>query len=78
MSEERRSGGGGFTVKQVLIAVLAVVVLVLAVVNFESTRIDLVFVDVTMPLFFVIVGSAVVGWLVGIVMGNRKKRDPKD
>jgi len=78
VSDETRSGRGGFTVKQVLIAVLAVIVLVLAIVNFESTKIDLVFVEVTMPLFFVIIGSAVIGWLVGLVMGNRKNRTPKD
>ena len=78
MSDGSKSSGGGFTVKQVLIAVLAVIVLVLAIVNFESTKIDLVFVEVTMLLFFVILGSAVVGWLVGLVMGNRKNRSPKD
>lgn len=75
MAEERTSGTGGFTVKQVLLAVLAVIVVVLAIVNFESTPIDLVFVTVTMPLFFVIVGAAAIGWLVGRFAGGRRRHD---
>ena len=74
MSEERKSGAGGFTAKQVVIAVLGLIVLILAIVNFESTQIDLVFVTVTLPLFFVIVGAAVIGWLIGLVAGGRKRR----
>lgn len=75
MAEERKSSAGGFTVKQVLLAVLALIVLVLAIVNFESTPIDLVFFTVTMPLFFVIVGAALIGWLVGLLTGGRSRTD---
>lgn len=75
MAEERTSSTGRFSAKQVMLGVLALIVLILAIVNFESTPIDLVFFTVTMPLFFVIVGSALIGWLVGRLAGGRRRRD---
>ena len=75
MSEERKSSAGGFSAKQIVIGLLALVVVVLAIVNFESTKVDLVFVTVTMPLFFVIVVAAAVGWLIGHFTGGRRRSD---
>ena len=55
--------------KLVLALVLVLILAVLAVVNSQKVKIDAIADDVSMPLFVVIVGSAVIscvgGWFIG-------------
>jgi len=66
------TSGRSFSTKQIVVAVLVVVLVVLAVVNSAEVPIDLVVTTVRLPLFVVIVGSAAIGWVVGWFMGRRK------
>ena len=59
--------------KLIIAVILVVIVIVLAIVNSNDTNIDFVVADVTLPLFVVIVGSAIVGLIVGYVLGRREK-----
>ena len=67
--------GRRITAKQVIIGVLVLVVVVLAIANLEDTKVDFVVADITMPLFLVIVGSALIGWVVGWFMARGRARD---
>lgn len=66
------TGRRGITAKQVVIGVLILVVVVLAIANSKDVRVDFVVTDITMPLFLVIVGSAVIGWVIGWFMGRNR------
>lgn len=64
--------GRRVTAKQVVIGVLILVVVVLAIANSKKVRVDFVVADITMPLFLVIVGSAIIGWVIGWFMGRNR------
>lgn len=64
--------GRRVTAKQVVIGVLILVVVVLAIANSKKVRVDFVVADITMPLFLVIIGSAIIGWIVGWFMGRNR------
>jgi len=66
------TSGRSISAKQIVVAVLVVVLVILAIVNAGKVKIDLVFTTVTAPLFLVIVGSALIGWVVGRVMGRNR------
>ena len=66
--------GRGVTPKQVIIGVLVVVVLVLAIANSKKVTVDFVVGDIDMPLFLVIVGTALIGWVVGWFMGRSREQ----
>jgi len=68
------SGNSGRSVspKQIVVGVLIIVVVVLAIANSKKVPVDLVIHDFTMPLFIVIVGSALIGWVIGWFMGNHR------
>jgi uncharacterized integral membrane protein len=61
--------------KQVVIAVLALLLVVFALLNTQEVRVDFIFRDTRMPLIFVIVGSAVLGFLIGWFVTARAGRD---
>ena len=68
-------GGSGRDIspKLIIAAFLVVIVIVLAIVNSQDIKVDFVVADITLPLFVVIVGSALVGLIVGYFMGRREK-----
>jgi uncharacterized integral membrane protein len=66
------SGGAKINAKQVIVGILILVVVVLAIANSGKVKVDFVVGDVQMRLFVVIVGSAVVGWLIGWFMGRNR------
>jgi uncharacterized integral membrane protein len=68
-------GGSGRNIspKFVIAVILVVIVIVLAVVNSKKVKVDFVVADVTLPLFVVIVGAAIVGLVIGYVIGRREK-----
>jgi len=72
---DRGSGGSGRSVspKMIIAIILVVIVIVLAIANSKKVKVDFVVADVTLPLFVVIVGSAIVGLLVGYFIGRREK-----
>jgi uncharacterized integral membrane protein len=69
------TGGRRVSVKQVIAGVLVLVVVVLAIANSKRVKVDFVVTDITMPLFLVIVGSALIGWIVGWFMGRSRDGD---
>lgn len=66
------AGGRRITAKQVIVGVLILVVVVLAIANSKKVKVDFVFTSITMPLFLVIVGSALIGWAIGWFMGRNR------
>jgi uncharacterized integral membrane protein len=70
-------GGSGRNIspKMVLAAILVAVVVILAIANSQDIKVDFVVADITLPLFVVIVGSALIGLVVGYFLGRREKRD---
>ena len=68
-------GGSGRNIspKLVIAIILVVIVVVLAIVNSKKVKVDFVAADVTLPLFVVIVGAAVVGLVIGYFLGRREK-----
>ena len=74
MAEDR---GSGHTIspKMILVAILVVVIVILAIVNSQDSKVDFVVGDFTLPLFVVIVGSALVGLIVGYFLGRRERHD---
>lgn len=67
-------GGSGRSIgpKQILVGVLVLVVVVLAIANSDRVKVDFVIGDVQMRLFVVIVGSALIGWVIGWFMGRSR------
>lgn len=67
-------GGNGRNIgpKQILVGVLILVVVVLAIANSGRVTVDFVVGNVEMRLFLVIVGSALIGWVVGWFMGRSR------
>jgi len=63
--------------REVAAFVIIVLILVFALVNLEDGRIDFVFTQVTIPIFFVIVVPAFVGFLGGVLFQHRRDRRPR-
>jgi len=72
MTDRGVGTGRGLTAKHVLVGLLVLVVVVLAVANSGKVKVDLVVADARIPLFLVIVGSALIGWVVGWFMGHSR------
>jgi uncharacterized integral membrane protein len=71
VADDQRTGRG-ITAKHVLIGVLVLIVVVLAIANSKKVKVDLVVTSAEIPLFLVIVGSALIGWVVGWFMGRSR------
>jgi uncharacterized integral membrane protein len=54
-----------WTAGRIVAAALGILVLALAVANFSSVEVNFLFFRLTMPLFFLIVGSLAIGYVVG-------------
>ena len=71
------AGNGGsrrdISPKLIIAAILVVIVIVLAIVNSQDVKVDFVVADITLPLFVVILGSALIGLIVGYFLGRREK-----
>ena len=65
--------GRNISPKMIVAAILVVVIVVLAIVNSKKVNVDFVVADVTLALFVVIVGSALIGLVVGYFLGRREK-----
>jgi uncharacterized integral membrane protein len=70
-------GGSGRDIspKLIIAVILVVIVVVLAIANSKKVKVDFVVADVTLPLFVVIVGSAIIGLIVGYFLGRRERKD---
>ncbi len=64
--------GRSISTKQIIALVAGVIVVVLAIANSQKVRVDFLVGDVKWPLFIVIIGSAVLGWVVGWFMGRNR------
>ncbi len=69
------SSGRSINGKQVLVGVLILVVVILAIANSGRVKVDFVFHSFELRLFVVIVGSALIGWLIGWFMGRNRNSD---
>ncbi len=74
--------GSGFrpTPKQIGVLVLAVLLVVFIVINTEPTSINFLVTEIRLPLWIVLAGTALIGFLVGITVGIRrtKRRNRSD
>ena len=61
--------------KQVVIGLLALLLLVFALLNTQEVRVDFILTDTRAPLIFVIVGSAILGFLIGWFVKARANRN---
>ena len=59
--------------QEIVAAILILIVVVFALANSRTLNVDFVFADVTLPLFVVIVGSAIIGPIVGWFLGRRRE-----
>ena len=75
MAGNRNAGGSGRSISPKLIVaiILVVIVVVLAIANSKKAKVDFVVTDITLPLFVVIVGAAIVGLVIGYFLGRREK-----
>jgi len=64
--------------RRIAIAILAVVALLFAILNFEDVKVDLLFGSVTMPLVVVIAGCLLIGGLIGAQLGRRARRGRRE
>ncbi len=60
--------------RQIFVGVVVVVLLVFAFVNLEDVQIDLIFTQVTVPVFFVIAIPALLGFAVGMLLQRHQDR----
>jgi uncharacterized integral membrane protein len=67
-------GGSGRNIspKLILAGILVLVIVILAIANSKKVNVDFVVTDINLPLFVVIVGAAVIGWIVGWFMGRHR------
>jgi uncharacterized integral membrane protein len=70
-----RSDGVNLSGRQIVAGIGVLIVLIFAIANLEDAKIDFVFGDVTLPLFFVIVGSGLIGALVGAMISRHRHRN---
>jgi uncharacterized integral membrane protein len=70
-------GGSGRSIspKMILVGILVLVIVILAIANSKKVKVDFVVADVELPLFVVIVGSALIGLVVGYFLGRREKNN---
>ena len=61
--------------RQIVAVIGVVIVLIFAIANLEDANIDFVVGDVTLPLFFVIVGAALLGAIAGWLFGRHVYRN---
>jgi len=59
--------------KQVIVGILVVVVVILAIANSHKVKVDFVVDHFRIPLFLVIAGSAIIGWVVGWFTGRGRE-----
>lgn len=71
MAEERVERLG-IRPKHLGIGFLVAVVVALAVANSDDVTLDYIAGDLELPLFLVIVGAAVIGWIVGWFTGRSR------
>jgi uncharacterized integral membrane protein len=62
------------TARQVIAIIILVLILVFALVNLEKATIDLVFDQVTMPIFFVIAFPALAGFVAGLIVQRHRDK----
>lgn len=60
--------------RQIVGAVIAVLLLIFIVTNTEDANVTLVVTTVALPLWLVLAGTAVLGMLVGIGLGSRRTK----
>jgi uncharacterized integral membrane protein len=61
--------------RQVVGGIGTLIVLVFAIANLEDANVDFVFANVTLPLFFVVVGSALIGAIAGALFSRHRHHD---
>ena len=62
------------TAREILAVLVVVVILVFALVNLEDAKIDFVFAQVTIPIFFVIAVPALIGFVSGLIFQHYLER----
>jgi uncharacterized integral membrane protein len=71
---EPRKAGRNIEPRTIGLIVLVVALLGFALANTEETTVSFVFFDVTAPLIFVLLGTAVLGAVVGGLLGHLRRR----
>jgi putative membrane protein len=66
------NSGSKVNAKMILVGLLVVLIAALAVANRQNVTVHLLVHTFRMPLFLVIVGSALAGWVVGWFMGRSR------
>jgi uncharacterized integral membrane protein len=61
--------------KLIVAVILATIGVILVIVNSQKVEVDVLFHTFKWPLFIVIIGAALVGWLVGWSMGKSRAGD---
>jgi uncharacterized integral membrane protein len=76
MTSEQHSGRGwDIRPKHVVVGVLVLILVVFAIANSHQVKLDFIVGEAELSLIFVIVGSAVIGFVAGWVVKARANRD---
>jgi uncharacterized integral membrane protein len=62
------------SVREVLAILIVVLILVFALINLEDAKIDFVFGQVTIPIFFVIAVPSLIGFVGGVIFQHYRER----
>jgi uncharacterized integral membrane protein len=66
------NNGRNINAKTILVGLLVVLIAALAIANRQNVTVHLLVHTFRIPLFLVIVGSALAGWVVGWFMGRNR------
>jgi uncharacterized integral membrane protein len=66
------------TAREILAVLVVVLILVFAFINLEDAKIDFVFGQVTIPIFFVIAVPALIGFVSGLIFQHYRERGRRD
>jgi uncharacterized integral membrane protein len=66
------------TAREILAVLVVVLILVFALINLEDAKIDFVFGQVTIPIFFVIAVPALIGFVSGLIFQHYRERRHRD
>jgi len=66
------------TAREILAVLVVVLILVFALINLEDAKIDFVFGQVTIPIFFVIAVPALIGFVSGLIFQHYRERGHRD
>lgn len=71
MTVQAQPRGGGLNFGRILAFLLGALLVLFAVVNLSETKVNFLVFSITVPLFLLIIGTAMVGFVAGVLLRGR-------